>query len=116
MSLCSSLVDPFQVLEGCCKVFLETSLLQAEQPQLAQPFLTGEVFQPSFLWPPLDLVQQVHVFPVLRAPELDAGLQVGSEHNRGTESPPLTCWACCWGCSPGCGWPAGVQAHIGGSC
>ena len=28
------------------------------------------------MWPPLDHLQQVHVFPVLRAPELDAGLQV----------------------------------------
>ncbi|KAK4828525.1 hypothetical protein QYF61_026947 [Mycteria americana] len=38
----------------------------------------GEVFHPSdhFCGPPLDLLQQVHVFPVLRAPELDAVLQV----------------------------------------
>ncbi|KAK4827281.1 hypothetical protein QYF61_016427 [Mycteria americana] len=37
----------------------------------------GEVFQPSdrFCGPPLDLFQQVHVFPVLRTPELDAALQ-----------------------------------------
>jgi len=38
------------------------------------------MLQPSdhFCGPPLDLVQQVHVLLVLRAPELDAGLQVGS--------------------------------------
>ncbi|KAK4824075.1 hypothetical protein QYF61_010586, partial [Mycteria americana] len=38
---------------------------------------TGEVFQPSdnFHGPPLDPLQQVHVFPVLRAPELDTVLQ-----------------------------------------
>jgi len=33
---------------------------------------------------PLGLLQQIHVFPVLRAPELDAGLQVGS-HQSGVE-------------------------------
>ncbi|KAK4822001.1 hypothetical protein QYF61_006615, partial [Mycteria americana] len=49
----------------------------AEQPQLSQPFFIGEVFHPSdhFCGSPLDLLQQVHVFPVLRAPELDAVLQ-----------------------------------------
>ncbi|KAK4824151.1 hypothetical protein QYF61_011229 [Mycteria americana] len=58
--------------------------LSAEQPQLSQPVLVGEVFQPSdhFHGPPLDLLQQVHVFCVLRAPELDAGLQVGSHQSR----------------------------------
>ena len=35
-----------QVLEGCCKVPLEPSLLQAEQPQVSQPFLRAERFQP----------------------------------------------------------------------
>ncbi|KAK4830698.1 LOW QUALITY PROTEIN: hypothetical protein QYF61_012867 [Mycteria americana] len=49
----------------------------AKQPQLSQLFLIGEVFQPSdhFCGPPLDLLQQVHVSPVLRTPELDAVLQ-----------------------------------------
>jgi len=71
-------------MEGYTKVFLEPSLLQAEQSQLSQPFLTGEVFHPSdnFCGPPLDPLQQVHIFPVLRAPELNGGLQVGS-HQRG---------------------------------
>ncbi|KAK4810814.1 LOW QUALITY PROTEIN: hypothetical protein QYF61_008786 [Mycteria americana] len=38
------------------KVSPEPSLLQAEQPQLSQPFLIGKVFQPSnhFRGPPLD--------------------------------------------------------------
>ncbi|KAK4816463.1 hypothetical protein QYF61_017191 [Mycteria americana] len=47
----------------------------------SQPFLIGEVFHPPdhFRGPPLDPLQQVHVFPVLRAPELDAVLQVGSQ-------------------------------------
>ncbi|KAK4815585.1 hypothetical protein QYF61_004800 [Mycteria americana] len=45
----------------------------------------GEVFHPSdhFCGPPLDPLQQVHVFPVLRAPELDAVLQVGSHQSGG---------------------------------
>ncbi|KAK4831083.1 hypothetical protein QYF61_015281 [Mycteria americana] len=72
------------ILKGCNKVSPEPSLLQAEQPQLSQPFLIGDVFHPSdhFCGPPLDPLQQVHVFPVLRAPELDAVLQVGSHQSR----------------------------------
>jgi len=51
------------MLEGCNKVSLESFLLQTEQPQLSQPFLTGEVVQPSkhCCSPPLDLLQQVPV-------------------------------------------------------
>ncbi|KAK4818126.1 hypothetical protein QYF61_006213 [Mycteria americana] len=66
-----------RIMKGCNKVSLEPSLLQAEQPHLSQPVFIGEVFQPSdhFCGPPLDLLQQVHLFPVLRAPELDAVLQ-----------------------------------------
>jgi len=47
-------------------------LLQAEQPQLSQPVLTGEVFHPwdYFCGPPLDTLQQVRVSPVLRTPHL----------------------------------------------
>ncbi|KAK4815839.1 hypothetical protein QYF61_008442 [Mycteria americana] len=65
------------VLEGCNKVSLEPSLLQAEQPQLSQPVFIGEVFHPSdhFCGPPVDPLQQVHVLLVLRTPELDAVLQ-----------------------------------------
>ncbi|KAK4810053.1 hypothetical protein QYF61_005116 [Mycteria americana] len=65
------------LLKGCNKDSPESSLLQAEQHQLFQPFLIGEVFHPSshFCGPPLDPLQQVHVFLVLRTPELDAELQ-----------------------------------------
>jgi len=55
---------------------------------LSFPHRRGAPALGSFLWPPLDPLQQVHVLPVLRAPELDAGLQVGSHHSRGAESPP----------------------------
>jgi len=70
------LINPLSVLKGLNKVSLQPSLLQDEQPRLPQPFLIGEVFQPSehLYSPPLDLFQQVHVFPVLRAAELDVGL------------------------------------------
>ncbi|KAK4833105.1 LOW QUALITY PROTEIN: hypothetical protein QYF61_027771 [Mycteria americana] len=73
-----------KILEGCYKVSLEPSLLQAEQPQLSQPVPRGEVLQPSdhFLGPPLDPLQQLHVLLVLRAPELDAVLQVRSHQSR----------------------------------
>jgi len=73
-------------MEGCNKFFLEPSLLQAEQPQLSQPFLIGKVFQPSdhFCGCPLAPLHGVHVFPVLRAPELDKAFQVGS-HQSGVE-------------------------------
>ncbi|KFW76341.1 Pappalysin-2, partial [Manacus vitellinus] len=45
----------------------------------------------SSLWPPLDLLQQVQVFLILAAPELDAALQVGS-HETGVEGKnPIPC-------------------------
>ena len=77
----------------------QPSLLQAEQPQLSQSFLMGEVVQPSdhFCGPALDSFQHVHVFPVLRSPELDAGLLVGSQQSTVAESPSLTCWSICLG-------------------
>ena len=50
-------------MEGRKKVSPETSLLQAEQPQLSHPFLMGEMFQASdnFCVAPLAPLQQVHV-------------------------------------------------------
>ncbi|KAK4823365.1 hypothetical protein QYF61_001713 [Mycteria americana] len=66
------------------KVAAEEDEWNAEQPQLSQPVLIGEVLQPSdhFRGPPLDLLQQFHVLFVLRAPELDAVLQVRSHQSR----------------------------------
>ncbi|KAK4829612.1 hypothetical protein QYF61_005739 [Mycteria americana] len=51
------------VLEGCNKISLEPSHLQAEQPQLSQPAFIGGVCQTSdhLHGPPLFLLQQVHV-------------------------------------------------------
>ncbi|KAK4823599.1 hypothetical protein QYF61_003799 [Mycteria americana] len=70
---------------------LSTTQLLAHPPSLPPWWDRGEnqkkkvkVFQPSdhFCGPPLDPLQQVHVFPVLRTPELDAVLQVGSHQSR----------------------------------
>ena len=76
-------VGPLQVLEGCSMVTPEPSFLQAEQPQLPQPVLIGEVLQPSdyLRCPPLDTLQHIHVLPMLGAPELDAVVQVGSHES-----------------------------------
>nr|XP_021151759.1 uncharacterized protein LOC110363404 [Columba livia] len=47
---------------------------------LTQPVLPAELFQPLIVsGAPLAPLQQVHVCPVLRTPELDTGLQVGSQ-------------------------------------
>ncbi|KAK4815356.1 hypothetical protein QYF61_001344 [Mycteria americana] len=66
-----------KILKGHNKVSPKPSLLQAKPPQLSQPFLTGEVFQPldHFRGPPLDPLQQLHAFSVLKTPELDTVLQ-----------------------------------------
>jgi len=52
--------------------------------QFPQPFLIGEVLQPSdhLSGPPLELLQQLHIPPVLRAPNLDAVLQMGPHKGR----------------------------------
>jgi len=69
---------PLWIQKGNHEVTLETSLPQVEQPQLSHLVLTEEVFHPldHFRGPPLGMIQQVHVSPVLRTPRLDAVLQV----------------------------------------
>ncbi|KAK4825246.1 hypothetical protein QYF61_025645, partial [Mycteria americana] len=64
---------------------LPTLPLQNPMPLLSTSG-RGEVFHPSdpLCGPPLDPLQQVHVFPVLRTPELNTVLQVGS-HQSGVE-------------------------------
>ncbi|KAK4831208.1 hypothetical protein QYF61_016045 [Mycteria americana] len=73
---------------GCVSVLI-TSEDPAEQVsrKVKWPGIkAGKVFHPPdhFCGPPPDLLQQVHVFPVLRVPELDSVLQVGS-HQSGVE-------------------------------
>ena len=66
-------IGSLEVLKGCNQVSAQPSLLQAEQAQLSQPVLIGEVLQPldHFCSPPLDPLQQFNVLLVLRAPELN---------------------------------------------
>ncbi|KAK4825513.1 hypothetical protein QYF61_000026, partial [Mycteria americana] len=47
LPLILSLRSLTKILEGCYRVSLEPSLLQAKQSQLSQPVLLGEVFQPQ---------------------------------------------------------------------
>ena len=111
------LVGPLQVVEGCYKVSPQPCLLQAEQPQLSPPVLIGELIQPSdhFHGPPLDVLQQLHVFLMLRAPELDAGLQVRSHQSRVEGQNPLPRPS--GHASPDAAQDTvGLRAHIGDSC
>ena len=63
-----------------CKPYL----LQAEQTQFPQPVFIVEVLQHSdnLCGPPLDPVQQLHIFPVLGDPNLDTVLQMGPHEGR----------------------------------
>ena len=72
-------IRSLQVLEGHNEISPKPSLLQAKQSRFPQPFLVGEVLQPSdhLSGPPLDLLQELHILPVLGAPGLDTVLQIG---------------------------------------
>ena len=95
-----------RLLSGLPEAFSSTG-----SAYLSQPFPIGEVFQTSdhFRDPPLD---PLHVFTVLRAPELDTGLHVGSQRarSRGAESPPSatlllmqpSVWLAFWAASAHC--------------
>ena len=74
------LIAPLQIMKDCSQVTLEPSLLQVEQPQLSQPLHAGKVFHflDHFCGPLPDVVQQVHVSPVLRGPHVDTVLQMMS--------------------------------------
>lgn len=64
---------PFEVKKHCNEISPQPSVLQSEQLQLSQIFLTGEVLQPSdnFYGSSLDPLQLVLVLLVRRTPELD---------------------------------------------
>ncbi len=65
-------------LKGHNEVSPESSLIHVE-PQLPQPVFIGEVLQPSdhLRGPPVDPLQQLHVFHELGATGLDAALRTG---------------------------------------
>ena len=78
-------IGPLQVLEGCYKVCPEPSLLGwAGWESWGCPHRRGAPALGSFLQPPLDPLWQLHVLPVLGAPELDIGPWVGS-HQSGVD-------------------------------
>ncbi|KAK4826723.1 LOW QUALITY PROTEIN: hypothetical protein QYF61_010976 [Mycteria americana] len=80
----SPIQPDLECFQGWSIYHLSGQPVPPEQPQLSQPVLIGEVLQLSdhFRGPPLDPLQQLHVLLVLRAPELDAVLQVGSHQSR----------------------------------
>lgn len=96
-------VSPVEVLKGRRKVSAEPSLLQAEQGQLSQPFVTGEVFHPSdgVCGPRLDPLQEGRAFLVLRTPEpimsrSKAGWKVENVEERRAEEVILVAVAQAW--------------------
>ncbi len=68
------------------------SFLQIEQAQLSQPVFIGEVLQPSdrLCGPPLHPLEQLHIFLVLWAPDLDTILQRGPHRVEGDNHLPLS--------------------------
>ena len=67
--------------------------------------------------PPLELIQQLHILPVLRARGLEAVLQMGPHEGRVENNPPpFPCWPPLFWCSPEYCWPSRLQAHTAGLC
>ena len=60
-------IGPLQILKGCYNVSLQPSFLEDKQPQLSQPFLIGEMLQPSgyLCGPPLCTLHQLCFLLVL---------------------------------------------------
>lgn len=63
---------------------LNPTLLQSEHPQFSQPFLIGQILQPSghFCGSSVDILQYAHALLVLRTPEMDTALQAVSHQSR----------------------------------
>ncbi|PKU38985.1 hypothetical protein llap_10711 [Limosa lapponica baueri] len=77
-SLALFYVPSLQVFISIEKISPEPSLFQAEQSQLSQPFLVGEILQTlqHLCGPLLGSLQYVHVSLAMDNPELDTVLQV----------------------------------------
>ncbi|KAK4826819.1 hypothetical protein QYF61_011627 [Mycteria americana] len=85
-----------KILKGHKKVSPEPSLLQAEQPQLSQPFSIAEGFQPSdhfrgLLWTRSNRSMSVLCWGPQSWTQCSRG--VSGHGSRGAESPPSTCWS-----------------------
>ncbi|XP_017600362.1 PREDICTED: uncharacterized protein LOC108449234 [Corvus brachyrhynchos] len=70
-----------------------SSLLEADQGQHPQPFLTHEILLNHLCYSKLDPLQRLHVSPVLRSPELHTALAValasaGPSEGAGAWAPP----------------------------
>ena len=85
------------MLKGLYQLTSESSLLQAEQPPLLKSVLAGEVFHPldHFSGPPLDVLQEICIFLVLRTPHLDTVLQVRLHQHRAERQDQLSSPAGC---------------------
>lgn len=72
---------------------LQTSLLQAKQPQLPQPVFVGEALQSFYQLHVhlLDLLQKLYVLPMLGTQELYTALQVWGHKSRVEGEYPLPC-------------------------
>ncbi|KAJ7414718.1 hypothetical protein BTVI_40416 [Pitangus sulphuratus] len=76
-SLASSLTPFVQIFRDTNEVPSQLSPLEAEEAQFPQPFLIREMLRSlnHLCYPPLDLLQELHVSCVLRSPELDTDRQ-----------------------------------------
>lgn len=102
-----------------CKPALMTERMQQDlflrlnKLQLSQSLSTGEVLQQSdhFFGLSLNPLKQIHVFLVLAGQKVDTTLQLGCHKNRGSKSPPSTCWSQLPWCSQGAalGGPLGCR-------
>lgn len=88
------LLSPLQVLQGCNDISPVSSLLHVKQCQLSQSVLVAQVLISSHnltgssALPPTGPCVKT-CFPVLKNPELDAALQLGSQEGRVEGQNPL---------------------------
>ena len=87
-------IRALKILEGCKKVSPEPSLHHAKQASLYQVFFTTEVLQSSdhLRGPLLYLLQQLCIFIVLEASDLDTVLQMVCRGQNREQSPLLIHW------------------------
>jgi len=106
-----------QILKGCYQVTSEPSLLQAEQPQLSLLIGEGFVHLVHICGCSLDVLQQLHVSPVVRTPHPDSALWVRPHQHRADGQDHLP--------SPADStsldgaqhvWLSGLGGHTAGSC
>ena len=87
----SCLYAPFKYRKDTMRSLRSLLFSKLNKPSSLNLFLTGEVLQPSghLSGPPLDLLQELHILPVLGAPGLDAVLHMGPHKSRVERDNPL---------------------------